>query len=537
MAFVLEDAPQSRFVLEDAEPVAPISKGDKFMRGLKDPLDAGAQLLTHILPKSVVDAGNKFNNYVADKTGLFVRLPEGGMDELVKQQEADYQSQRAASGETGIDGYRLAGNVLSPANLAIASKLPMAGTLAQRTVQGALGGAGMTAATQPVYGDNFAQEKLKQAATGAIGGAVLPSVTGAVSRFVSPKASLNPNVAKLKAEGVTPTIGQTLGGRAASLEEKAQSLPILGDMISRARNNANSQFESAVYNRALAPIGVELPKGLAGREAVSFAESAIKSKYDDVLNSIGAVQVDDAFNANVGKIDQMVKGLMIPKAEKMKFQSALNDVKQSINKDGYLTSEGYKMLESSLGSDAKKLGISTNIYDSKLSPAVKQLQSELRELLNRQAGSKADELQNANAAWAQFKRIQKAASSLGAEGGSFTPAQFQSAVKSAERSNSKFAKGNALMQDLGDAGKSVLTGKVPNSGTADRLMLGGGALGSYMLNPAIPASLIGGGAMYTQPMQKLLGGLLTNRPDFAPTIANAIKQSTPYLLPSVGLLD
>ena len=45
-------------------------------------------------------------------------------------------------------------------------------------------------------------------------------------------------------------------------------------------------------------------------------------------------------------------------------------------------------------------------------------------------------------------------------------------------------KGSALMQDLTDAGASVVSDKVPNSGTFDRLALGAGALGSGALSPA-----------------------------------------------------
>jgi hypothetical protein len=60
-----------------------LTTSDKFAQGLKDPLDASAQLLTHILPKGVVNAGNKFNNFLADKTGLVARLPEGGLDQAL----------------------------------------------------------------------------------------------------------------------------------------------------------------------------------------------------------------------------------------------------------------------------------------------------------------------------------------------------------------------------------------------------------------------------------------------------------------------
>jgi len=512
------------------EPKQTTSGMARFAQGAKDPIDAGAQLLTKVLPQGLVDAGNQANNWLADKTGLVPTIPQGGVDAMIKADAANYQA------PDGIDWARLGGNVLSPANLAVASKFPQAASMGGRIASGMAAG-GTLGALSPVQNGDFAKEKLKQVSFGAGLGGVLPLLTGGIGRAIKPKASSNASVALLKAEGVTPTIGQTLGGRANAIEEKMQSLPIMGDMITSARQNASRQFETAAYNRALKPIGQELPKGLNGRDALVHTETAIKQTYDDVLNKIGAISPDEQFNNKIASLESMVNKQVMPKAEKAKFASALNDVKQSIDDNGVITSEAYKALESSLGSDARKLASSTNIYEGKLSPAVKQLQAELRDMLSRQAGGAAKELKSANTAWANFKRVQNAAGRLGAENGNFSPAQLQGAIKQTGNKNS-FARGDALMQDLGDAGKSVLGNKVADSGTAGRLLLGGGALGSYMINPAIPASLVGGAGLYTQPSQKLLNALVSQRPESAQAIANAVKQSSPYLTPAfLGLLN
>jgi hypothetical protein len=471
-----------------------MSRTDKMLKGVRDPIDAGAQLLTKMLPDSVANAGNQLNNYLADKTGLVSRLPEGGVSQQISEQEASYQDQRTQSGEEGFDGYRLLGNVVSPANLALASKLPAAATLAGKVGTGALGGGALAGLTQPVVGDgDFLTEKAKQVGVGAITGGVTPAFVGGVARVVSPKASVNPNIQKLRSEGVNPTIGQTLGGGINKIEERMQSVPILGDMITRARGQANSQFEKAAFNRSLKPIGQKLPEGLAGREAVDYVESTLGQSYDDVLTRIGAITPDQQFNTKLSDLKKLVSGKMMPKAEKAKFLSAVQDIKDTA-KDGVITSEAFKELESSLGSQARKLGGSQNVYEGKLAPAVKQLQQELRDMLQRQAGDAADELRKVNTGYSNFKRVQNAATKLGADDGSFTPAQFQNAVRAMDKSKDKaaFAKGNALGQDLGDAGKSVLSGKVPNSGTAERVMYGTGALASGALNPAIPAGLLGG---------------------------------------------
>lgn len=524
-------------------PGAPLTAMDKFQRGLRDPIDGGAQLLTNMLPKGLVEGGNKLNNWLADKTGMVGRLPEGGIDTQVRQGQAEYEAKRKAGGESGFDGMRMLGNVLNPASLAAAARIPQLASLGGRVAMGAGTGAGFGALT-PVGEGDFASEKATQIGVGAAFGGALPAVAGGIARVISPNASKNANLQLLKSEGVRPTIGQTLGGAWNKTEEKLQSLPIMGDMIARARSTATSQFEAAAHNRALKPVGQKLPDGLSGRDAVVFTEQVLKDQYEDVLTRIGAIRPDAAFNTKIASLRSMVSGMMMPKAEKLKFESALNDVRSSIDANGVITSQGFKTLESSLGFDARKLAGSQNIYDGKIAPAVKQLQQELKNMLQRQAGPAADDLKSVNTGWANFKRVQNASSKLGAEDGQFTPAHFQNAVRTMDKSKDKsaFARGSALGQDLGDAGKSILTNKVPDAGTFGRAALGGGALASSVINPAIPASLIAGGAMYLSPMQRALVFAASNRGPAAQQSAEALRKASPMLIPGgaqfgLGLLD
>ena len=217
---------------------APLSRMEKVSQGLRDPIDGGAQLLTKMLPQGVVNAGNKLNNWLADNTGMVGRLPEGGVDQAVRANEADYQARRKAGGESGFDGYRLIGNVASPANLAVASRVPQMATLGGRVAAGAVAGMGSAALNPVTSGDDFAAEKGKQLAVGGVFGAATPAVTGGIARMISPNASINPQLQLLRNEGVRPTVGQSLGGWANRAEEKLQSVPILGDAISAARQRA-----------------------------------------------------------------------------------------------------------------------------------------------------------------------------------------------------------------------------------------------------------------------------------------------------------
>ena len=518
----------------------PLSRTEKVLKGARDPIDAGAQVLTHILPESVVNAGNKLNNFIADKTGLVGRLPEGGVDQQVNEQEAEYQARREAGGETGFDGYRLAGNIVSPANLAIASKVPVAAGAASRLVTGAGSGAVASAASTPVVGegqDNFVTEKIKQAAVGAIGGAAGQGIANGIARVVSPKASTNAELALLRSEGVRPTVGQTLGGRWNAAEEKLSSFPLVGDMIRKARGKADTQFETAAYNRVLKPIGLRMPANVKGRDAVNTAESFLKNKYDKVLNDIGAVTPDRQFSTEAGELKGMVDNLNMPQSYKDKFAFLLDEVKSTLDKNGVMTSEGYKRLESSLGAKVKKLGSSQDMYDDTIAQAAAQLRDNLKGMLERQAGSHAKELHKTNAAWANFKRVQGAAGTVGAEDGSFNAAQLQSSVRALDKSKDKaaFARGNAQMQDLSEAGKSVLGNKVPNSFTTDRALLATAAGGAgYWIDPTVAATMGAGALAYTPAVQKALTASLASRPQSAAKLAQLIRENGHYIAPASG---
>jgi hypothetical protein len=511
------------------------TRAEKIGRGMRDPIDAGAQLLTNILPEPVVNAGNQLNNFLADKTGLVGRLPEGGVNQQITEQEQAYQGKRQAGGESGFDGYRMLGNIASPMNLAIASKIPAGANV----LKSAAAGAGINALSQPVVGADrgvdFAEEKGKQALVGAVAGPVGDKLARGVSRLISPNAANNAALQTLRSEGVNPTIGQTLGGRVNQLEQKLASYPVVGDLINNARGNANSQFERAAYNRALKPLGQSLPDGLTGRQALEFTETTLRDNYDNVLNSIGAVVPDKQFNSKVQNLSSLVSGMKVPADKKLEYQAVLDTLDSVKDANGVITSQGFKDLESELGKISANLGASKNIFDNRVAPAVKQVQQELRDMLGRQAGPLAKELQKTNQAYSQFKRIQRAASSVGAIDGNFTPSQLQGAVKALDRSKDKasFARGNAQMQDLTDAGRSVLGDSLPNSGTADRLLLGGSGLAALM-EPNIGVPLLAGASLYTQPGQSLLNNLVTRRPGFAAPAAEFIRNNSNYILPGSG---
>jgi hypothetical protein len=500
---------------------------DKVLMGAKDPISGGAQLLTSVLPEGVVKAGDAFNNWLADKTGLVAKIPSGGVDALVRRQEAEYQAKRADAGESGFDGYRTIGNVVSPANLAVASKLPAA-VGAGKAVIGAAGGAA-SALLNPVTEGDYWTEKGKQAGVGGAFGAATPMVTGAISRIISPKASTNANLNLLKSEGVKPTIGQTLGGFANRAEEAGMSLPFVGDAISSARNRAKDQFNQAAINRATKPIG-EKVQG-SGTQAVQEAGDLIGAAYDKAKNSLGGFKIDPQANTELSQL-RMLATSGLQGRERSTVSNYFNDYLKRPS----LTAESFKELDSKLTSDIAKFG-GGDAYQQKVADALKEVQRIVTDNAKRANPKAADALAKADEAWANLVRVEGA--SIGAKGteGVFTPGQLLTAVRGADKSvrDRSTARGTALMQDLATAGQSVLGNKLPNSGTADRMIYGGGLLGlgaGGMANLPLTAAGVGAGlTAYTPQMQALLRGLVSSRPQGAKSVADAFEQSAPFLIP------
>ena len=538
---LLDEAPKGRYEMLPTDP-APVAKGPKqsgFVKGLRDPIDGGAQLLTNLLPAGVVQAGNNLNNWLADKTGLVGRLPEGGVDQQVRQQESAYQAQRGP--DAGVDWARIGGNVFNPANLALASKLPAAASTMGRIGVGALGGAA-SAAMNPVTQDgDFASNKMQQVGIGAAGGALVPALTAGIGRIVSPAASRNPELQLLQREGVRPTIGQALGGRWNATEEKLQSLPLMGDMISKARNNAREDFNRAALNRVTAPIGTKASE--TGQAGVQQAGDLVSNAYTQAKNQLGNFRLDRQGVGELQKIRQMADMLPDEKA-RGQFQSLWNTLANDISPNGTIKAEAFKRIDSKLAKEAARFSGAPDAYQQQLGDALGEVRTSITQNALRANPNAAAMMKAADTAYANLVRVEGASKNALQTGGFFTPGQLGSAVRQADQSvrDRATARGSALMQDLAGAGQSVLGNKVPNSATADRLMLGAGGLGAYALNPAIPAGLLGGAGLYTSPIQSLLRGAVTARPQAAQAVRNTLLQASPGFVPAgaqigLGLLN
>lgn len=168
----------------------PMTEAQRLGTGVMDPLVGIGQIGGHAvgaLPAPVGNTMERANDYLADLTGS-PKSPRGlftgeGADAAVKRREASIPPEPGG----GHDWSRLAGNIVSPANMIapgaglVSKAAPAIGRIGSGIIQGATVGA-----MQPATGSNFGVEKGLQAGLGAVVGggasavqeAIIPWLTG-----------------------------------------------------------------------------------------------------------------------------------------------------------------------------------------------------------------------------------------------------------------------------------------------------------------------------------------------------------------------
>lgn len=372
---------------------------------------------------------------------------------------------------------------------------------------GALVGAGL-GALQPV-GSN--DNRMNNAIAGAVGGAGANALARGVSRVLSPQPMQGVN--SLMGNDIGLTVGQRMGGGWKRAEDALASVPVLGDQIKNAQRRSFTDFNGAVSNMALNPIGEKLPQGLSGRDAVSYVEKAIGKKYDNALQNIQRVSGDSQFGSEIMNLQTMVHNSPLPQEVQGQFDSIIkNQIAGKFQGRNTMTAQTYKDAESELGRLAAKYQADPSADKQLLGDAVEEAQASLRRLLERADPAHADEVKAANAAWMNFKRMQRASTSLGAEDGVFTPEQFLNSVKAMDRSKDKaqFARGNAPGQQLAEDAKRVMGSKVPDSGTPFRTLVSNPIQGgvSVLTTSPLMAPFVG---PYSKTGQAMYNALLSDK--------------------------
>jgi len=498
---------------------APEQKFSGFLMGLKDPISGGAQLLEQALPKSLVDKINTVNNELA-KYGLTPPVGAGGVTEQVAKEQQAYQAQRQAAGEgENIDWSRVAGNVLSPANLAVGG---VAGGLATAPVrQAAIVGAAQGAMMPTDTTQGFAEEKTRQAALGAAGGVIGGAVVKGAGKALNPIVSAAEQ--KLTDLGVQLTPGQMIGAPAKDLESFASNLPYVGPSISKAKERAIQSFNTGVINKALSKIDDKLPASATGNDAVLYAADQVSNAYDDVLSKM-AFNLD--FKTSSDVLTALNKARLPSTEEKTKALELVNSLALSKFDKQTLTGAEYKQIETELRQEASNYLKSQSPSDKNIGNALKDVLNVFKTELAAQNPKQTSKLRRIDAAYGDLEVIQTAAANSGADSGVFTPKQYQTAVRQRDitRNKKAYARGTARGQDVSGAAQNIM-GESANANTEGRLAaLATGVYGAIQ-NPAVAAAMaVASPVMYSESGVNAMRALMRDRPEIARQIGKKLTE-------------
>lgn len=346
------------------------------------------------------------------------------------------------------------------------------------------------------------------AAGGLLGGVIGEKTAGAVSRVLSPQID---NAVRLLADKNVPlTLGQMLGGVAKDFEDKLQSVPLAGFVISEGRRRGLERAQRAIVDEALEPIGAKLPKDVeVGVDAMKYMQTAFNDAYDAVRGRMSARfdrQLRDGL-ANVVTSAKTGGELTDAQAEQLNRIVQRQIISRFRKNNGQLDGDLYKKTSS----DLKKLAREN--YGTPLGFRL----NDVRALLDESAArfSRPEDvarLADIDSGYAKSVIIENAAKMRAGQAGTFSPSQLESAVQRGDLSarNRAFLRGEAQLQETASAMRQVLPTTVGDSGTAGREAVVGGNIG---LLSKIASPVFAGGA--TEPGQALTQWVLLNRPELA----------------------
>lgn len=346
------------------------------------------------------------------------------------------------------------------------------------------------------------------------------------------QADLSPEVNLLAEKNIPMTPGQIRGGWINTVEQAFQSIPFIGDIVKNARGQGTAELNRAVVNDAIKPLGVELPKGMTGHDAVQYARQTLGDAYDALLPKMKGT-LDDNLRTNLDLIK--AGGGNLPRQQRRDLNRIIDEnvIKQFEN--GTVTGQTLKDIQSNLSKEIADYG-KGGTYERKVAESLKEVQSAIRDMVRRDNPEYSAQLQAIDSGYAKFKVVQNAAAK--GKDGMFTPLQLLQAVKQKDFTKDKraFSEGTAGagMQPLAEAAQKVLPTQLADSGTPTRAMVAGLALGGggaglgALLNPVAGLTFGSIPLMYSNAGMRAMQHLMM-RP---PAISSAALRAAP-----VGLLQ
>lgn len=368
-------------------------------------------------------------------------------------------------------------------------------------------------------GGNRGMNALLGAGTSALGSAAGTTGTNALIRGLTPTGE---GANALYNAGVRPTIGQrgaamadqggfkgAVGRVASDLEQKAQSIPVIGSAIRGARQEARDQFQVGAFNEALKEVGEQLPKGMKpGTAPNAYAQKTFDRVYAEARSGMRLV-ADEEMAGNIANLAGDVE-VLGPQAQQKLRVIIENNITNRF-KDGELSGEMFKKTMSDLEKRAAQFRKGSSAEDQALAEVITEIKFSLDAAARRHSDPDAVALLDAaDAGYAKLVRIEGAAARAGGDAGTFTPSQFEREVQkqSGGVRSRAFSRGDALMQDFADEGKALVD-TVPDSGTAGRVLATAGTAGAAVLSAKAAAILGGLAVAYAPGSRKVMQAALS----------------------------
>lgn len=388
-----------------------------------------------------------------------------------------------------------------------------------------------------IHGGVTEGDPLTGAALGGVGSLGGQAVARTAGRMFG-GVNLTPAVTALRNRGIPMTVPQQLGGFVKNVEDKAMSLPLVGDMIRNRRLEGLDAFNREAFREAGGPI--QATANTIGQEGVEQLGDLVSDAYTNATAG-ASVPFDPTFatdfSAAVGR------GQRLPPDLRGSLADILDARVAPITDTGFMTGDQFQQAMRALKATRNRPPSRFEGFEQDYRDAVTGVMDALEgQMMRGGADSTVTGLQSANAANRNLRTIEDATrrAAGGSETGTpfvFTPSQLQRAGIATE----KRYPGARPFGDLADAGQEVLPSRVPNSGTADRAaqmllpsaIVGGGAGLGTLASGDLQGAGTGAGVSTLATLALLAGGtktgqkaaqkLLIDRPQTMKMLGNAIR--------------
>jgi len=506
--------------------------------GMREPFDALAQIPPALLASAFRKAGLK------DTADYF----ENEAHTVNKEAKEAYATAR--QGKTDFDTERLAGNILSPVNLAggmaVGSATKGMGLVGQSVAQGLLGGATQEAddSTQ-----NVLDQKLGQVGVSTLGSHLINTFGSVLGKALMPK--LSDQLQKLKDAGVDInklSIGQALGGIYKKTEDFLRDV-VPGGSVEQAQQQGVNEFSKGLVRNVANDLGLKIPDKFNTQQTIEAVDNEIGKLYNTILPQIGTIEPTN-------KANRLSQASLLYAQKNINDPAVLKEYNQIVNmiNKRYVTdpsvgkfmyARNFKDLDSRLGAEINSAFSSTadNAVDQReKAKALLLLQQSLRTMA--EAKDPTGILKKANSANTALALPQRTAGTYVEamkQEGAFTPSQLMTSVK-VENTAKNLAKGKGKLQQEAQAGEQVFGQKAPSTEQRmlERAVAGAGlGLSGYLGGPET-AALLGAGvtagtnAVYNPLVQQALVKTLVNRPAWANSLTSPVAKVVQKLTPAVN---